>query len=109
MLEGIVERFEESWQRGQRPALADFLPAEQTLRWAALAELVLVDLECRLKAGQLGVEEYLKQFPGLQANRDYVLRLIAKEYELRRRRENNLKPADYLQRFPAYRDVPWRG
>jgi tetratricopeptide (TPR) repeat protein/predicted Ser/Thr protein kinase len=106
VLEGIVERFEQAWQRGQRPAIADFLPADQALRGAVLTELVLTDLECRLKAGQAAqVEEYIKQFPALQANRDYVVRLIAKEFELRRRRESNLKPADYLQRFPTFRDV----
>jgi tetratricopeptide (TPR) repeat protein len=106
LLESIVERFEEAWQRGQRPALAACLPADQTLRAAVLPELALTELECRLKAGDAArAEEYLRQFPALQANRECVLRLVAKEYELRRRVESNLKPAEYLQRFPAYRDV----
>src|SRR6516164_3276529 len=86
-LEGIMEQFEAAWQGGQRPALTTYLPADQTLRGAVLRELVLTELECRLKAGEATrVEEYLKRFPALRADRKWVLRLIAKEYELRRRR-----------------------
>lgn len=47
LLEELVERLEESWQRGQRPGLAEFLPANSALPEAVLAELVLTDLECR--------------------------------------------------------------
>jgi eukaryotic-like serine/threonine-protein kinase len=117
LLEDLVERFEKSWQRSQPPALVDFLPADAALRGTVLAELVLTELECRLKAGQTArVEEYLEQFPALQADRDYVVRLIAREYELRRRREPDLQPAEFLERFPAERGalltrlmVPARG
>ena len=52
-----------------------------------------------------GWKNTLKQFPGLTTDRDYVLRLIAKEFELRRRREASLKPDEYLRRFPAYREA----
>ena len=53
LLEAVIGRFEDSWQKGQRPAIADYLPAEAGERQAVLVELVHTDLEYRLKAGEL--------------------------------------------------------
>jgi hypothetical protein len=62
----ILEPFENAWQRGQRPAIADYLPAGGPQRRAALVELVHVDLERRLKAGEaIRVEVYLERYPEL--------------------------------------------
>src|SRR4029077_18683070 len=41
----FVQRFEEAWERGSRPAIDDFLPKEGPERLAVLQELVHVDLE----------------------------------------------------------------
>jgi serine/threonine protein kinase len=101
-----VERFEQAWRGGRTPTVADFLPSDSALRGPVLAELVLTDLEYRVQAGQAArVEEYLEQFPELQADLDYVANLIAKEYMLRRRREHNLEPTGFLQRFPEQREA----
>jgi serine/threonine protein kinase len=102
-LHGIVQRFEDAWRAGQRPALDDFLPAAGPERQAALVELIHTELECRLKAGEAArVEEYLHRYPELADQRDVVLGLVAAEYDLRRAREPDLSPAEYRSRFPEY-------
>jgi hypothetical protein len=59
-LESIIERFEDARQRGERPDLAEYLPKHDSDRLHVLTELVHVDLEMRLKAGEPArVEEYL--------------------------------------------------
>jgi tetratricopeptide (TPR) repeat protein len=104
-LERLCERFEKAWQGGVRPAIEDYLPPAGPARRPALVELVQIDLEVRLKAGEPGrVEEYLGRFPELAADRAAVLDLAAAEYHLRRRREPGLTPAEYLARLPEYRD-----
>src|SRR6516164_2587529 len=81
----VVARFEDAWQHGPRAALADYLPADRAERWAALVALVHVDLERRLKAGELvRVEAYLCSYPELADDPGVVLDLLAAEYDLRR-------------------------
>jgi hypothetical protein len=95
-----VERFAAAWQRGERPDLAAHLP-EGEGRWTVLLQLIHIDLEHRLKAGeQARIESYLERFPELNADRPALLELIAAEYELRRRTEPGLSVGEYLQRFP---------
>jgi tetratricopeptide (TPR) repeat protein/tRNA A-37 threonylcarbamoyl transferase component Bud32 len=102
-LEQVVGRFEEAWQRGERPALDEYLPAGGGPR-ELIVELAHADLECRLKAGEAArVEAYLGRYPPLAADHAAVLRLIEAEYRLRRRGEPGLGPDEYLRRFPAYR------
>jgi serine/threonine protein kinase/WD40 repeat protein len=83
----------------------DYLPAGDG-RKLVLVELVHIDLELRLKAGEAArAEEYLDRYPELAGDRSTVLELIAFEYQLRLREEPGLLVADYLQRFPQYREV----
>jgi WD40 repeat protein/predicted Ser/Thr protein kinase len=64
-IEQIVEQFERAWRSGQRPVLDDYL-ARGGDRPGLLKQLVLADLECRLKAGEAArVEEYLTRYPQL--------------------------------------------
>jgi serine/threonine protein kinase/predicted ATPase len=103
-LKDAVRRFENSWRQGPRPAIDDFLPAGDPLRCRVLIELVHIELELRLKAGEAArVEEYLARYPELTRDRAVALALIATEYELRRRRELGPSLDEYLQRFPQYR------
>jgi tetratricopeptide (TPR) repeat protein len=62
--EPVRERFEDAWQRGRRPELDSVLPpAPQP--WQVL-DLVLLDLEYRLKAGEAASpEDYVRRFPVL--------------------------------------------
>jgi WD40 repeat protein/serine/threonine protein kinase len=104
-LEDAVKRFEHAWRLQPRPMIEDFLPAGDR-RQRVLVELVHIDLELRLKAGEAArAEEYLDRYPELAGDRSAALELIAFEYQLRRRGEPGLVLDDYLQRFPQYREV----
>src|SRR2546421_4545887 len=86
-LERAVDSFEDAWQHGAQPAIEDYLPPEGPNRATALVELVHVDLERRLKAGEaIRVESYLRRYPELNEGRR-VLELLTAEYRLRRHRE----------------------
>ena len=103
-LKEAVKRFENAWRLGPCPAIDDFLPPGEPLRTRVLIELVHIELELRLKAGQTArVEEYLARYPELTIDQAITLGLILAEHELRRRREPGLALDDYLERFPQYR------
>src|SRR5690242_9134487 len=104
-LEAVIERFEEAWQHGQRPAIDDFLKGEDVEPQKLLLELIHVDLECRLKAGEdIRVERYFERYPAIASDREVALELIAAEYKFRQRREPIVRLGDYERRFPQYRD-----
>ena len=50
-VDACVQRFEKAWQSGSRPVIDDFLPKDGPVRLAVLNELVHVDQERRLRAG----------------------------------------------------------
>jgi WD40 repeat protein len=103
-LKDAVKRFENAWRQGPRPVIDDYLPSGDPPRSRVLIELVHIDLELRLKAGETArIEEYLARYPELTEDRAVTLELIAAEHELRRRRERGLALDEYLQRFPQYR------
>jgi serine/threonine protein kinase len=102
-LEDAVRRFERAWRQGPNPPLDDYLPAEQGARRAVLVELVHIDLEFRLKAGEAArVEGYLRRYPELAKQRGAAVSLVVREYHLRCRREAGLALDEYLRRFPEY-------
>ncbi len=104
-LESVVLRFEQLWLGGQRPSLDDFLPPAGEPRARVLPELIHVELELRLKAGEAArVEEYLERFPELAQQPTVVRELVAAEYRLRRRREPTLSLEQYRERFPQSAD-----
>src|SRR5262245_30255531 len=101
-LERCVGPFEAAWEAGRKPDLDAYLPAS-ALRPVVLAELVLADLEYRLKAGESArVEDYLRRYPELGPDRRLVLRLITAEYEFRRRRQAPPAAEEFVGRFPQY-------
>ncbi|MFN4260299.1 MAG: WD40 repeat domain-containing serine/threonine protein kinase [Gemmataceae bacterium] len=100
-----LRRFEAAWQNGARPTVDDFLPAEEPLRGQVLGELVHIDLERRLKAGEASrLEDYLRRYPELEQNQQAALSLIVAEYRLRRQQDPRVDAASYEQRFPAYQE-----
>jgi predicted ATPase len=109
-LKDAVRRFENGWRQGPRPAIGDYLPTGEPLRGRVLIELVHIDLELRLKAGEAArVEEYLARYPELAADRADALGLVVVEYELRRRYDPRLTLDEYLHRFPQYQaELPGR-
>ena len=101
--EDVIRRFEDAWQGRARPEILAYLPTDAG-RTRLLTELVHVDLEYRLRAGESArVEEYVARYPELTDDRAVMLELIAAEHEFRRRREPGLALSDVLQRFPQYR------
>jgi eukaryotic-like serine/threonine-protein kinase len=101
--EDEIRRFEVAWQGPARPEILAFLPTGDG-RTRLLTELVHVDLEFRLRAGEPArVEEYLARYPELTDDRKVVLELIVAEHNLRRCREPGLALGEFLQRFPEYR------
>jgi serine/threonine protein kinase len=100
--ENVIRRFEEAWQGRARPEITAYLTADAG-RTRLLTELVHVDLEYRLRAGETArVEDYLARYPELADDRDIVLELIVAEHGFRRRREPGLTLSDLLLRFPQY-------
>lgn len=97
----VLRRFETAWHGQPRPIIEDYLPTDSDERGPVLVELVHTDLEYRLKAGEPArVEEYLKRYPELAAERDALLDLILAEVDLRRRGEPVLALDEYRTRFP---------
>jgi predicted ATPase len=102
-LRDAVRSFENAWRQGPRPLIDTYLPSDGPLRCRVLIELVQIDLELRLKAGETArVEDYLSRYPELAADPPVLLGLIAAEHEFRRRREPGLALDHYLLRFPQY-------
>src|SRR5262245_42149570 len=108
--ESALARFERAWARGERPDLADFLAPGQPWNGRLMLELVHVELELRLRAGEPArIEEYLGRFPGLIEGRDDLLGLIEAEHELRNRFQPPAGTEEYLLRFPqCVHDLPTR-
>jgi len=62
VLEEILGRFEQAWQVGKRPDIADHLPEGEAERKPVLVGLVAVDLKRRLTAGDgARIEDYLER------------------------------------------------
>jgi hypothetical protein len=103
-MEEILDRFDEAWDGPTPPRIEDYLAdADREQRLALLIELVHIDLERRLAAGEwarLEVTYPRQRFPELYANLAAVVTLVKREFELRRRNEPNLIAAEYLERFP---------
>src|SRR5262245_23002691 len=84
-LEEVVTRFDDAWRQGPRPVIDDYLPADGRRRFPLLVELVHIDLELRLRAGEPArAEEYLARYPELAGDTAAAVALIAAERELRR-------------------------
>jgi eukaryotic-like serine/threonine-protein kinase len=79
-IEQVVQRFEGAWQRGEQPAICDYCKDVGPRSSALLQALVVVDLECRLRAGQSRTaEDYLREFPQLQSQEQTILALLRVE------------------------------
>jgi WD40 repeat protein/tRNA A-37 threonylcarbamoyl transferase component Bud32 len=88
MVERAVRSFRQAYRRGERPAIEDYLPAEDGLRQAALLELVLEEMELKINdAESFSLESYLERFGELKADANAVGELVASEASLRQRIE----------------------
>jgi serine/threonine protein kinase/formylglycine-generating enzyme required for sulfatase activity len=104
-LDELLHRFQDAWEISPRPSIENYLPVDPGLRSRALAGLVRIDLELRLKQGEaIRVESYLQRFPELASRPGPVIDLIQEEFALRRRSEPTLALTEYLRRFPQYEE-----
>jgi len=103
--EELIDAFERAWQARPLPSIDDFLRTEDSEQVALLVELIHVDLEFRIKAGEAArVELYLDRYPRLTRDSGVVLGLLEAEHGLRQRREGDVELDEYGRRFPAYID-----
>jgi pSer/pThr/pTyr-binding forkhead associated (FHA) protein len=100
--EELATRFEEEWVSGRAPRIEDFVNAVTSdSRLSLLRELVLLEMELRLKADDpVRVEDYLKRFGELKADQKWLADLVVAECTFRRSREPALSAGEYFRRFP---------
>src|SRR5436190_208352 len=100
----LLDQFEDAWEWGKPleiERLMQGVGAED--RHPLLLELVHIELERRIKAGEkVGVEGYFARFPELSSDQSVATALIAAEFTLRQRSEPHLSSADYVARFPQW-------
>jgi hypothetical protein len=98
----VADRFEDAWKGAETVDIAQFLPPAGTpLRAAVLQELVKTDLEVRCRRGQrVALEDYVKRFPELGAQRALSAKLIYEEYRIRTLFGDRPPLAGYRDRFP---------
>jgi serine/threonine protein kinase/tetratricopeptide (TPR) repeat protein len=95
----ILLAFRESWERGERPCIADYLDDPTNIH--LICELSRIDLLNRLLSGESArVEDYLKAFPTLTKDATLVLALISVEYK--HRAGEGVEFVEYERRFPNY-------
>src|SRR5690349_9854384 len=76
--EALIREFEQAWRKGPPPQISDFLIGDEVRSNLVLRELLHVDLEYRVKAGQRTcVEFYLERYPDFALDPNEVLDLIA--------------------------------
>src|SRR5262249_31811046 len=84
--EAVVKRFEVARRQGIDARVADILPPDGSTRPHALVELIHVDLEYRLRAGEFArVEDYLTAYPELGELPTALCDLLVAEKALRDR------------------------
>jgi eukaryotic-like serine/threonine-protein kinase len=99
--EPLLRRFELAWQSGTEPKIAEFVPVDSRHRRGVLFELILTDMEFRLKAGQkVRVEYYLEQFSELASSDELIVDLVVGEWQLRAASESDIYGSELTDRFP---------
>ena len=79
------------------------MPSDDRLRREALLELVVIDIEYRLKDGEPArAEHYRDRFPEFKSDPAAELELIKAELLDRGRREPDLTLDEFLERFPHF-------
>ncbi len=104
--EQLLVRFEDLWRQNASPSIEEFL--KEAARQEAeidelpyLVELIHIDLEYGIKAGQpTRIETYLDRFPRIRSDEETLVGLIATEFELLQAAGTNVSAQDYQERFP---------
>jgi hypothetical protein len=101
--EQIIEQFEKAFRNGRRPAIEEFLEADEGDPLILIEELIHTDLEFRLRSGEaIRVEKYFERFSAMASDPQKAAALIAAEYKFRHRQEPGITLEEYIRRFPQY-------
>ncbi|MAR08711.1 MAG: serine/threonine protein kinase [Blastopirellula sp.] len=98
-----AEDFVAAWEADDEvPSLADIVPQEPLVtRRLALGELIKIDLEYRWnRQAYKRIEDYVAEFPELRDDSGVPCDLICEEYQIRKVSGEDVKPAEYCDRFP---------
>ncbi len=99
--ESVIRRFEDAWRDQERPVIDDFRTSGSPHEVRLLVELVHIDMEFRLRAGDFArSEDYIARFPEL-SDPELELELLEAEYALRNRHTPPAWPEEFLLRFPS--------
>ncbi|MFO0880615.1 MAG: LpqB family beta-propeller domain-containing protein [Gemmataceae bacterium] len=101
-IDALIDAFEAECRSGRRPDVATTLQcvAEED-RASLLHELVRLDLEYRLRAGESArVNDYLAPFPSLSEEVTEFVGLIVLEYRVRQDCGELVLIEEYVERFP---------
>ena len=102
-IDEIADRFEDAWRRGQNPTIGDYLAAEID-RNLLLVELLQVDLQFQFDLNPgFRIETYLTEYVEIADHVELVLPLIRAEFGRREFRDQKEAVAEYVGRFPAFR------
>jgi tetratricopeptide (TPR) repeat protein/tRNA A-37 threonylcarbamoyl transferase component Bud32 len=105
----IVQAFREALDRGEQPAILNFVPLRAAHRASVLAELVHEEMEFHIKANSpFQLEPYLARFPELEADPQAVAELVAAERSLRKRVISESRASEDDEANPAGAAVPRR-
>ncbi len=97
--EPAIEEFEQRWMEGAAPKIEDYLPNDES-RLAVLAELIVAELEFRIKAKQdARLDDYLPRFPDLVSDRALTIRIACEEFRLRRKQREPISPSEFAGRY----------
>ena len=89
----VISRFEDTWQRGESPTIEHYITRDCAQPHALLVELVHIDLERRLQAGEaIRIKSYIDRYPDLGDDATAMVSLIVAEYLLRRQKDTSLSP-----------------
>src|SRR5438105_2274739 len=95
--EEILGRFEAAWRSGPRPRIEEFIPAPPGSNLHLLIEIIHLDVEYRLRAGEtVATNEYAVRFPDL-AHEPAALLSLARAAE---RRFADVGAGDTFFEFP---------
>ena len=103
VLTECAEKFIAAWDGGDDiPSLADVVPQHPPVtRRLALGELIKIDLEYRWsREAYKRIEDYLVEFPELRDESGLPCDLIYEEYQIRKISGEEVKLAEYYDRFP---------
>jgi serine/threonine-protein kinase len=93
-MEPVLRDFEDAWKAGASPRIADYLVRLPEARLPLLVELVHLDLELRIKAGDtVCAQEYLDRFPEVAADPQLAGEVLAAEHGLTPRGKEHLPTA----------------